>query len=118
MWTLHTCTQQSYLFSISGGYVKHIRHVPLSATRQGDPLSPAVVSLVSSLVIHLLSSCLPGAVVLMYADDLVIFFPFDCRGGPLKTVIEVLQQLGDYSGLRLNLKKWQQECELHEWSRG
>ena len=64
-----------------------------------------VFSLVSSLVIYPLFSRVLGAIVLMYADDLVIIFPFDDHDGPLETVMEVLQEFGDYSGLRVNLKK-------------
>ena len=53
------------------------KHEPQPGTRHGDPISPAYFSLVSSLVVDPVVSQVPGAVVMMYADDLVIFFPFE-----------------------------------------
>ena len=41
----------------------------------------------------------------MYAGDLVMFFLFDYHDCPRKVVMKVLQESGEYSGLRLNLKK-------------
>ena len=72
---------------------------------QGDPLSPAIYSLVSPLVIYPLLSCVKGLEVLMYADDLIVFFPFDYLLGALDTVLEILREFGEFSGLKINCKK-------------
>ena len=45
---------------------------------------------------------------MMHADDLIIFFPFEYRAGPLGMVLLVLREFGDFSGLRLNCKKKKQ----------
>ena len=52
-----------------------IRHHPEAGTGQGDPLLPALFSLVSPIVIYPIKHACPSAIVLMYADDLIVFFP-------------------------------------------
>ena len=44
-------------------------------------------------------------VAMMYADGLVIVFPFAYQDGPLGEVIAIPCEFGDYFGLRLILKK-------------
>ena len=62
-----------YLYSVGKGYVPGVHHHPRAGTCQGDPLSPALFSLVASFVIFPLQDLDPGLTVMMYADDLIIF---------------------------------------------
>ena len=62
-----------YLYSVGKGYVPGVYHHPRAGTRQGDPLSPALFSLVASFVIFPLQDLGPGLTIMMYADDLIIF---------------------------------------------
>ena len=61
-----------YLYSVGKGYVPGVYHHPRAGTLQGDPLSPALFSLVASFVIFPLQDLGPGLTVMMYADDLII----------------------------------------------
>ena len=65
-----------YFYCVSLGYVAHVRHRPGSETRQCDLLFPAIFSLVSSLVVYALLAWVPGVELMMYANNLIIFFPF------------------------------------------
>ena len=91
-----------YLFSVGQGYVSDIRHHPEAGTRHGDPLSPALFSLVSSIVIYPIKQACPSAVVLMYADDLIVFFPGSREASRPTMVMHVVRQ---FSGLHINLQK-------------
>ena len=62
-----------YLYSVGKGYVPGVYHHPRAGTRQGDPLLPALFSLLASFVIFPLQDLDPGLTVMMYADDLIIF---------------------------------------------
>ena len=94
-----------YLYSVGKGYVPVVYHHPRAGTRQGDPLSLALFSLVASFVIFPLQALGPGLTVMMYADDLIIFL--DGRANPhlLKRVWEVVCRFGQFSGLEVNLSK-------------
>ena len=94
-----------YLYSVAGGFVAGVQHVLGAGTRQGDPLSPAIFALVSSVVIYPLTTNLRGVEIMMYADDLIIFFPFAYKPGILHTAKQVMHEFGEFSGLRLNIKK-------------
>ena len=69
-----------YLYSVGKRYVPGVYHYPRAGMRQGDPLSPALFSLVASFVIFPLHDLDPGISVMMYADDLIIFL--DGRANP------------------------------------
>ena len=109
-----------YLYSVGKGYVPGVYHHPRAGTRQGDPLSPALFSLVASFVIFPLQDLGPVLTVMMYADDLIIFF--DGRANPqlLKRVWEVVSRFGEFSGLKVNLNKAAaivRNCGGMEWAR-
>ena len=109
-----------YLYSVGKGYVPGVYHYPRAGTRQGDPLSPAMFSLVASFVIFPLQDLGPALTVMMYADDLIIFF--DGRANPqlLKRVWEVVSRFGQFSGLKVNLNKTAvivRNCGGMEWAR-
>ena len=109
-----------YLYSVGKGYVPGVYHYPRAGTRQGDPLSPALFSLVASFVIFPLQDLGPALTVMMYADDLIIYF--DGRANPqlLKRVWEVVSRFGQFSGLKINLNKTAaivRNCGGMEWAR-
>ena len=108
-----------YLYSVGKGDVPGVYHHPRAGTRQGDPLSPALFSLVASFVIFPLQDLGPVLTVMMYADDLIIFF--DRRANPqlLKRVWEVVSRFGQFSGLKVNLSKTAaivRNCGGMEWA--
>ena len=73
LWTI----KSPYLYCVAGGggVVVGVQHVPGVGTWQGNPLSPAILALVSSVVIYPLTARLLGVGIMMYAADLIIVFP-------------------------------------------
>ena len=94
-----------YLYSLGKGYVPGVYHYPCAGTRQGDPLCPALFSLVASFVIFPLQDLDPGLTIMIHADDLIIFL--DRRADPqlLGKVWKVVSCFGHFSGLKINLNK-------------
>ena len=93
------------LYSVGKGYVPGVYHHPHAGTRQGDPLSPALFSLVASFVIFPLQDLGPGLTIMMYADDLIIFL--DGRANPQlpRRVWGVVSCFGRFFGLKVTLSK-------------
>ena len=60
-----------YLYSVAGGLVAGVQHVLGAETRQGDPLSPAIFALVSSVIMCPLLARLPNVEIMMYVDDFI-----------------------------------------------
>ena len=109
-----------YLYSVGKGYVPGVYHYPRAGTRQGDPLSPALFSLVASFVIFTLQDLGPALTVMMYADDPIIFFDGKANPQLLKRVWEVVSRFGQFSGLKINLNKTAaivRNCGGMEWAR-
>ena len=94
-----------YLYSVGKGYVPRVYHHPRAGTRQGDPLSPAMFSLVASFVIFPLQDLDPGLTVMMYADDLIIFLDGQANPQLLGKIWTVVSCFGQFSGLKVNLNK-------------
>ena len=109
-----------YLYSVGKGYVPGVYHYPRAAKRQGDPLSPALFSLVASFVVFPLQDLNPGLTILMYADNLIIFL--DGRANPelLGEVCKVVSYFGHFSGFKVNLRKTAaivRNCGGQEWAK-
>ena len=69
LWTM----KSPYLYSVAAGFMAGVQRVPGAGTRPGDPLSPAIFALVSSVIMYPLLAKLPAVEIMMYADDLIIF---------------------------------------------
>uniref|UniRef100_A0A7S4FW71 Reverse transcriptase domain-containing protein n=1 Tax=Eutreptiella gymnastica TaxID=73025 RepID=A0A7S4FW71_9EUGL len=94
-----------------------VRHLPGAGTRQGDPLSPAIFALVSSLVVYPLLERVSGVEVMMYTDDLLILFPYTYIAGVVQSVMGILQEFGDFFGIATQPKK-KQPPSSGTWSQG
>ena len=89
-----------------------------AGTRQGDPLSPSLFSLVASFVIFPLQDLDPGLTVMLYADDLIIFLDGWANPQLLGRIWKVVSCFGHFSGLRINLDKTAaivQSCGGQAW---
>ena len=86
-------------------------YVPGSTTTRarvralGNPLSPALFSLVASFVIFPLQDLDPRLTVMMYADDLIIFLDGQANPQLLGKIWTVVSCFGQFSGLKVNLNK-------------
>ena len=94
-----------YVYSVGKGYVPGVYHHPRAGTRQGDPLSLVLFSLVAPFLIFPLQELDPGLTVMMYADDLIIFLDGQANPQLLRKIWKVVSCFGQLSGLKVNLNK-------------
>ena len=109
-----------YLYSVGKGYIPGVYHQPRAGTRQGDPLSPALFSLVASFVIFPLQDVGPGLTIMMYADDLLIVLDGEANLHLLGKIWKVVSCFGQFSRLKVNLNKAPaivRNCGGMEWAR-
>ena len=109
-----------YLYSVGKGYVPRVYHHPRARTRQRDPLSPALFSLVASFVIFPLQDLDPGLTFILYADDLIFFLDGQANPQLLGRIWKVVSCFGQLSGLKVNLNKTAaivRNCGGMEWAR-
>ena len=109
-----------YLYSVGKGYVPGVYHHPRAGTRHGDPLSPALFSLMASFVIFPLQALDPGLTVMIYAVDLIIFLDGQANPQLLGKIWKVVSCFGHFCGLKVNLNKTAaivRNCGGMEWAR-
>ena len=109
-----------YLYSVGKGYIPGVYHHPRAGTRQGDPLSAALFSLVASFVIFPLQDVGPRLTIMMYADDLLIFLDGEANPHLLEKIWKVVSCFGQFSRLKVNLNKTAgivHNCGGMEWAR-
>ena len=70
---LVTALKGAVLFCLAQGYVPEVAMTPGSGVRQGDPLSPAVFSVLTVFLIYLVQPPLLDIVLLLYADNVPIY---------------------------------------------
>ena len=96
-----------FLFGVARGVVKDVLVHPHSGVKQGDPLSPAIFVMVSSVLVRKLQSLSPCIHILFYADDLLIYIPLPppTVSKLLTHIFEAIRVYGLFVGLRINLGK-------------
>ena len=94
-------------FCVDNGVAKDVAMVPKSRIRQGDPLSPPIFALLTVFSIYHFKAHCPRAVLMLYADDLLIWIPGgdDAAYRQAQMAIRVLQEFGAYSRLQVNMGK-------------
>ena len=108
-----------YLYSVGKDYVLDLYHHPGVGTREGDPLFPALFSLLTSMVILPLRALSPKPTIMMYEDDLIIFIEREADSYLLKSIWNVTQHFGHFSDLKMNLKRTSaivRNLGGHEWA--
>ena len=94
-------------FCIDNVVAPNVSMTPQSGIRQGDPLSPPIFAVLTVFLSYHFKDQCPGAVLMLYADDLLIWIP----GGDAaverqaQSSMRVLQEFGAFSGLKVNMGK-------------
>ena len=92
---------------IDNGVAPNVSMAPQSGIRQGDPPSPPIFALSTVFLIYHFKDQCPVAVLMLYADDLLIWI----SGGnaaaerQAQSAMRVLQEFGAFSGLKVNMQK-------------
>lgn len=109
--------QAKVWFAINGWVVQDVEYFPAAGIRQGDAWSPAIFSVIMSVLAFKLRQRGVGSKVLMFADDVLVGVPSSGLAGVV--VRGVLQEWGEWTGLRLNESKTVvllRELESGEWN--
>jgi hypothetical protein len=90
-------------FVLNGVVVQEVEYVPGAGIRQGDAFSPALFTVVMSVLALLLEKDCVGCQQLHFADDVLVKLPqTGAAGSKLRGVMELWSR---WSGLKLNEKK-------------
>ena len=93
-------------FCIDNGVPPDVSMTPPSGIRQGDPLSPPIFALLIVFLIYHFKDPCPGAVLMLYVDDLLIWIPGGNAAAErqAQSAMRVLQKAGAFSGLKVNME--------------
>ena len=95
------------LFCVGSGYVADVVLRPSLGPRQGDPLSPALFALLTTIVVYNLRQLNVNLQVLLYADDVLLHVPGtqSTVAGTMEVIMWRFLVCGRFSGLRVNVSK-------------
>ena len=93
------------LFLVMGGIVREHSLTPASGIRQGDPLSPMLFSLLTSVICFIPRHY--GVDISLYSDDTLVqlLWPGTFLEANLQSLLAEFATFGEYTALCLNLEK-------------